>query len=200
VDISGTGGDVLLLFYIVGGLATIVSGLLPGSSKGWRIFSIVAGLIFVVWAGYVLLFGGWILISLKILIAPVLLVVRGVRDWIKKGKESTQPQFQAAVPGQPGAFPPPPQAQGGFPPPQPQGGYPAPQPGYGPPPVQQGYPQPAPQGYAPPVPQQGGYPAPQQGYAPPVPQQGGYPAPQQGYAPPQQGYAPPQAPFQPPSA
>ncbi|MFD0575535.1 hypothetical protein [Dactylosporangium darangshiense] len=174
---------------------------MPGSSKGWRIFSIVAGLIFVVWAGYVLLFGGWILISLKILIAPVLLVVRGVRDWIKKGKESTQPQFQAAAPGQPGAFPPPPQ--------QPQGAYPAPQPGYGPPPVQQGYPQqPAPQpgygppvqqGYAPPVPQQAGY---------PVPQQAGYPVPQQGYAQPQpqpqpqqQGYAPPpQAPFQPPTA
>ena len=165
MNLNGTGGDVLLLSYIVGGLATIGSGLLPGSSKGWRIFSIIAGAVMAVWAAYVLMFGGWIIISFKILIMPVLLIIRGIRDAVRKRKESTQPQFQAAgAPGQP--FPPAPPA--GFP----QGGYPPPQPGYAPPP-------------------QGGYPAPQPGYAPPV--QGGYPAPQPGYAPPSapQGYQPP---------
>src|SRR5262249_6364826 len=156
----------------------------------------IAGAVMTVWAAYVLMFGGWIIISFKVLAMPVLLIIRGVRAAMKRDKDSTQPQFQGAVPGQP-VFP----AQGGYQQPQagypaqPQGGYPlrpqggspaegaypAPQSApraYGPP-QQGGYPapQPAPPAYGPP--QQGGYPAPQPGY--PAPQQGGYPAPQQGY-------------------
>ncbi|MFG2043225.1 hypothetical protein [Dactylosporangium sp. NPDC048998] len=186
MDLNGTGGDVLLLFYIIGGLATIGSGLLPGSKIGWRVFSIVAGLVMTIWAGWVLLFGGWILISFKVLIMPVLLVIRGVRAAFKRRDESTQPQFQGApqVPGAPAFAPQPGQPQPAYP--QPghpqapyaaapvQGGYPAPsapqgQPGYPAPPVQPVYPAPqVQQGYAAP-PVQPGYPVPQV--------QPGYPAP-----------------------
>lgn len=85
IDLNGTGGNVLLLVYIVGGLAMIVASLLPGNSTAWKILGPILGVLVVGWSTYVLVFGGWIPISFYLLILPVLLVIRGIRAMATRG-------------------------------------------------------------------------------------------------------------------
>src|SRR6266511_3175792 len=86
LNLDGTGGEVLLLAYIVGGVTLFATSLLPGNSTGWRIFSTIVGLGMAIWAGYVLLFGGYIIISAKILL--LLLIVRSIVAFFKRDKKS----------------------------------------------------------------------------------------------------------------
>src|SRR6266545_3182517 len=88
LNLDGTGGEVLLLAYIVGGVTLFATSLLPGNSTGWRIFSTIVGLGMAIWAGYVLLFGGYIIISAKILLLPLLLIVRSIVAFFKRDKKS----------------------------------------------------------------------------------------------------------------
>jgi hypothetical protein len=163
LSLDNPAGEALLIAYIVGGILLAAAAILPGNSVGWRIFSVVVGLGMAAWAGYVFLFGGWIIFSIKILILPVVLVVRAIVAAVKgrsgtatgpvPGQQfSTAPQpgygyptapsspgpagvGQAQWPGQP--HPAWPQAQPGQPG-QPYGGQGYPQPGQ----PQPGYPQP----------------------------------------------------------
>src|SRR6185312_15948166 len=69
----------------------------------------VLGLGFAIWAGYVLLFGGWIIISAKVLLFPIILIIRSIVSAVKRSKTKPAdplgqiPQFTA----QPGYRPPP---------------------------------------------------------------------------------------------
>jgi hypothetical protein len=50
ISLDGTGGEVLLLAYIIGGVVLAASALLPGNSAGWRVVSVILGLGFAIWA------------------------------------------------------------------------------------------------------------------------------------------------------
>ncbi|MGY0231295.1 hypothetical protein [Longispora urticae] len=211
IDLDNGFGNFVLILYMVGGLALIITSLLNTQSRGWQIGGSLAGLVVLLWAAFVFLFGGWIIISFYVAILPFLLAGSAIKAKFAQRKVN-QNLHLLPPPAAPQGYPapgylPPGQGQPGAPAgyaPQPgaPAGY-APQQGYGQPgQAQPGYPaQPQP-GYAPQAPQgQPGYaPQPQQGYAPqgqpghaPQPQQA-YPA-QQGYAPPAQpGAVPPQQP------
>jgi hypothetical protein len=159
IGLNGLGGDALLFAYVVGGITLAAVSLLRGNKVGWRIFSIVAGLGMAAWAAYVLLFGGWIIISLKILILPVVLIVRSIITAVKRSNGANkaaaawapQPYGVQVPPDYPGAQP--------YAVPVPQGcGAPAPQ-GFSAP-APQGFSAPAPQGFSAPAPQPFGLPAP----------------------------------------
>jgi hypothetical protein len=163
LSLDNPAGEALLIAYVVGGILLAAASLLPGNSIGWRIFSIVVGLGVAAWAGYVFLFGGWIIISFKILILPIVLVVKSIVTTVKR--KDTAPA--APMPGQ--QFNPAPPAGYGYP--GAPGGFPQPP---------QGYPQqrPAPPAHAP---SYGGF----------IPQV--YPHQQQPQAYPQQGFQQPPA-------
>ncbi|MEV6523352.1 hypothetical protein AB0M43_15480 [Longispora sp. NPDC051575] len=209
IDLDNGFGNFVLILYMVGGLALIITSLLNTQSRGWQIGGSLAGLVVLLWAGFVFLFGGWIIISFYVAILPFLLAGSAIKAKFAQRKVNQNlhllpppvapqgypaPGFLPPAPGhpnQPGApagYAPQPGAPAGY---APQQGYGQPgqaQPGY---PAQPGYAPQAQPGYAPQTPQgQPGYaPQGQPGHAP-QPQQG-YPAPQ-GYAPP--GYAPPAQP------
>jgi hypothetical protein len=144
IDLNGTGGNVLLVCYIVGGIALIVTSLLMGNSTVWKVLGTLIGAVLVVWAAYVLVFGGWIFLSFKVLLLPLIGIIRFAiaRSRRNKGSPYTQAPGYAAPytpPGtetwgnqqQPGGYAPPPQYN---PPPQyGQGGWGAPPPQQQPP-------------------------------------------------------------------
>lgn len=106
IDLDGTGGNVLLIFYIIGGLAMIVASLLPGNSVVWKVIGPILGVVVVGWATYVLLFGGWIPISFYLLVLPILLVVRGVRAMVARRNMPAASPYgaQAGFAGRPGGY------------------------------------------------------------------------------------------------
>jgi hypothetical protein len=93
IDLDGTGGNLLLLAYIVGGLVLAATAFLPGNKVIWRVISGVIGLGMAAWAGYVFLFGGFIIISFKILLLPIILGVRGIISAVKRRKEPPAPNY-----------------------------------------------------------------------------------------------------------
>jgi hypothetical protein len=113
ISLDGTGGDVLLLAYIIGGIVLAASALLPGNSAGWRVLSVVLGLGFAIWAGYVLLFGGWIIISAKVLLFPIILIIRSIVSSVKRSKaKPADPLGQIPHFSAPPGYQPPPTAGG----------------------------------------------------------------------------------------
>ncbi|HEY3684948.1 MAG TPA: hypothetical protein VGL93_18090 [Streptosporangiaceae bacterium] len=137
IDLNGTGGTVLLIFYIIGGLALAGTSWLPGNSTGWKIGGTIIGIVIVIWSAVVLLVGGWIPISFYILILPVLGIVRAVRAMaVRRNTPAVSPYGpQAGFAGAPGGYPGPqpgqygqPDQYGQFPGQQPQFGGPGYQP------------------------------------------------------------------------
>lgn len=199
VDLDGTGGHALLIAYIIGGLVLIVTSLLPGNTTLWKVLGALIGAVFVVWAGYVLIFGGFIIISFKILILPVLGIIRAIVALSRRNRTPAPSPYgtQAGFAGQPGQFQQYNQqdpygqygqAQYGQPGAYGQGAQPgqpgqygaAPQQGYGQAPGSQGWGQPG---------------QPQQPYVPPGTENWGQPPQGQPGQPGQQGWgAPPQQP------
>jgi hypothetical protein len=158
INLDNGFGAFVLYLYMVGGAAMFITSMLPGNSTGWKIFGAVGGLGIFVWALYVKLFGGTILISVYIAFLPFILAFRAIAAVVKARKEDAAappaPTFAQAPP-----VPPPYPPQGQYPPPQ----Y-APPPGQYPPPPQGQYPPPQyapPPGQYPPPPPQGQYPPPQ---------------------------------------
>ncbi len=131
ISLDGTGGEVLLLAYIIGGIVLAASALLPGNSAGWRVVSVVLGLGFAIWAAYVLFFGGWIIISAKVLLFPIILVVRSIVAAVRRSKATpASPMGQIPQFNGPAGYQPPPTA-GAYGPPNAAFGQPAAP--YGPP-------------------------------------------------------------------
>jgi hypothetical protein len=100
IDLNGTEGNVILLAYIVGGILLFVTSLLPGSSTGWRIFGMVAGLGVALWSAYVLLFGGWIIVNFYILLLPIILAVRAIVAAVKSRKQTSSTFAPSAPPAE----------------------------------------------------------------------------------------------------
>ncbi len=195
-NLNGGFGDAVLVLYLIGGVMLAVSAAFPGQSSAQRAGRVVIGVVVVGWAGYVLLFGGWIIISWYVAVLPFILAVQGIVAAVRS-KRSPSSSPPPLAPGQPSPYPQFPPAGAAYPAAQP-GPYQAAQPGpyqaaqaapaYG----QVVPPQPTPATYRPfnqpaypapgQAPVQGGYPAPGQLPAPagyPVPGQGGYPVPPQ---------------------
>ncbi len=193
-------GHTVLIIYVVGGLVLALSAAFPNQSNKSRAVRVALGLILTIWAGYVLLLGGWILISIYAAIVPYLLAAQGL--WAMfKGDSTPQPTGPPLAPGQPAPYPMHQPLAGGAPGAPQQPGYPAPYQPY--PPAQPQYPAqgqyPAQQQY--PYPPQPGYPAPGQQY-PAQPGQPGAPYGQPqpaGYGAPQPQYGSPQPPAAPPT-
>jgi hypothetical protein len=187
-NLNGGFGHAVLVLYLIGGVMLAVSAAFPGQSIAQRAGRVVIGVFVVGWAGYVLLFGGQIIISWYVAALPFILAIQGIVASLRsrQSPSSSRPQL---APGQPLPYPRFPPAGAAYPAAQPgpyRAGQPAP--AYG----QVVPPQPTPATYQPfnqpaypapgQAPVQGGYPAPGQlpahaGY--PVPGQGGYPVPQQ---------------------
>jgi hypothetical protein len=165
IDLDGPLGNWILGLYILGGILLFITSFFPGNKIGWRIFSAVAGAGIAIWAAYVLLFGGTIILNAYVAVLPFILAFKGISAMVKRNKNKDETPGYAApaspygapqngAPDQFGAAPSY-QAQPGYPQ-QSQPGYPA-QPGY----PQQGQPAYAPNGY-----QQGQPPAYQDGQQP----------------------------------
>jgi hypothetical protein len=155
---DGAAGHTVLVLYMLGGVVLAISAAFPGDSSGSRAARIIIGAVAFVWAGYVLLFGGWILISYYIALLPFILAGQGIVAAVKRRKAppvaapllapyAPQPSFPTTPPAPaPPSFPS--QAQPGYPAQsQGQGGYPghSPYPAQGRPaypadPAQSGYP------------------------------------------------------------
>lgn len=163
IGLNGTGGNVLLVCYIVGGIALIVTSLLMGNSTVWKVLGTLIGAVLVVWAAYVLVFGGWIFLSFKVLLLPVIGIIRFALVRSRRNKPS--PYTQA--PGYAAPYTPPGTQNWGNPQQPPQMPQQAP-PGYGPPPQYDQPPQ-----YNPPQYGQGGWGTPGNPQQPP---NGGWPS------------------------
>jgi hypothetical protein len=196
INLGGTAVDALIIFYIIAGLLTAGTAFLPGNRGGWRIGGAIL-VVMVGWALYVLLFGGWIFTSVKILLLPIILIVKAIVNFVKRTKGAAdtstvppvvngQQMYGQQAYGQPQPYGQPQQAYAQ----QPYGQQQPynPQQGYGAPAPQQQYPQqPAPYGGAP------NYGAPVSGApASPAYGQNPYGAPTSGAPQQPQAYPPPQ--------
>jgi hypothetical protein len=129
IDLNGPMGNLILAVYVIGGITLFAVSLLPGRSALWRVGGAILGLGIAIWAAYVFLFGGWIVINFYVALLPFILAIKAIVDYFKNRNAKDEPQPGFA------------QAQG-YPQGQPQPGQPYPPQG-----------QPSPQGQ--PYPQQG---------------------------------------------
>ena len=194
INLDNGFGHTVLIIYVIGGLVLALSAAFPNQSNGARAARVALGLILTIWAGYVLILGGWIIISIYAAIVPYLLAAQGL--WAMfKGDSTPQPTGPPLAPGQPAPYPMHQPLAGAAPGAGQQPGYPAPYQPY--PPAQPQYPT-----QQAPYPPQPGYPAPGQPYpaapygqgqpqpqygAPQQPQYGGAPQPPNGAPQPQYG-------------
>jgi hypothetical protein len=143
IDLNGTGGSLILSLYIIGGITLVVVSLLPGKTVLWRIGGSLLGIGIAIWAGYVFLFGGWIIINFYVALLPFILAIKAIVDFFKNRKANDEPQPGLAqaqgLQGQPG------QPYAG----QPQSGQPYPQQGQAYPQQGQQYPPQQPGTYTP---------------------------------------------------
>ncbi|WP_432991397.1 hypothetical protein [Dactylosporangium sp. CA-233914] len=77
LHIDGGRGEIMLLAYLVAGLATFGAAFLPGNTPLYRVVCLVLGAAMSVWAGKVYLFGGTFYVNALVLLAPLALLVRG---------------------------------------------------------------------------------------------------------------------------
>ncbi|MGH3649052.1 MAG: hypothetical protein ACRDTM_17975 [Micromonosporaceae bacterium] len=97
---SGFGTTVLAL-YAIGGIVLFAVSLLPGKSPLWRVGGAILGLVIAGWAGYVFLFGGWIIINYYIALLPFILAGKQVWDWFQaRNAQPEQPAPAESAPPQ----------------------------------------------------------------------------------------------------
>ncbi|WP_433047248.1 hypothetical protein [Dactylosporangium sp. CS-033363] len=76
-SIGGMRGEAMLLAYLVGGLAVFGAAFLPGNTPLYRVVCLVLGTAMAAWAGKVLLLGGFVYVNALVMLAPLLLLIRG---------------------------------------------------------------------------------------------------------------------------
>jgi hypothetical protein len=74
---DGTRGELMLLAYLVGGLAVFGAAFLPGSGPLYRVICLILGTVMAVWAAKVYMFGGVVYVNAFVVVAPLVLLVRG---------------------------------------------------------------------------------------------------------------------------
>jgi hypothetical protein len=74
---DGTRGELMLLAYLVGGLAVFGAAFLPGCGPLYRVICLILGTVMAVWAAKVYMFGGVVYVNAFVLVAPLVLLVRG---------------------------------------------------------------------------------------------------------------------------
>ncbi|MGH3716016.1 MAG: hypothetical protein ACRDT4_21520 [Micromonosporaceae bacterium] len=100
MNLDGGFGTTVLALYAIGGLLLFVVSLLPGKSALWRVGGAILGLAIAGWAGWVLLFGGWIIINFYIALLPFILAGKAVWEWFQSRKAQPEPAPAEALPPQ----------------------------------------------------------------------------------------------------
>nr|BFE55843.1 hypothetical protein GCM10020063_003690 [Dactylosporangium thailandense] len=77
LQFGGTRGELMLLAYLIGGLAVFGAAFLPGNTALYRVVCLILGTAMAAWAAEVMMFGGFVYINAFVLLAPVVLLVRG---------------------------------------------------------------------------------------------------------------------------
>ncbi|WP_433206553.1 hypothetical protein ACQP00_39745 [Dactylosporangium sp. CS-047395] len=100
-SIGGMRGEMMLLAYLVGGLAVFGAAFLPGNTPLYRVVCLLLGTAMAAWAGKVLLLGGFVYVNALVLLAPLVLLLRGglgtVRSVLTRSKRTPSRPHPAAA-------------------------------------------------------------------------------------------------------
>jgi hypothetical protein len=75
--VDGQSAEVLLLAYLIAGIATFAAAFLPGNMPLYRVICLMLGGVMVAWATKVMMFGGLIFVNALVLLGPVALLIWG---------------------------------------------------------------------------------------------------------------------------
>ncbi|MGI5238200.1 hypothetical protein [Dactylosporangium sp. CA-139066] len=75
--VDGESAEVLLVAYLIAGIATFAAAFLPGNMPLYRVICLMLGAVMAAWATKVMMFGGLIFVNALVLLGPVVLLIWG---------------------------------------------------------------------------------------------------------------------------
>jgi hypothetical protein len=75
--VNGESAEVLLVAYLIAGIATFGAAFLPGNPPLYRVICLMLGGVMAAWATKVMMFGGMLFVNALVLLGPVALLIWG---------------------------------------------------------------------------------------------------------------------------
>jgi hypothetical protein len=81
--VDGERAEVLLVAYLIAGIATFAAAFLPGNLPLYRVICLMLGGVMAAWATKVMMFGGMVFVNALVLIGPFALLIWGAAGMVR---------------------------------------------------------------------------------------------------------------------